>query len=212
MPNHCARCPSLCASRTQIVQPDTPDFGRPCKLLVIGEAPGADEDREGKGFVGRSGRMLHHLLEEQGLRRGYDYGCANIVRCRPPENRKPTAEEIWNCLPRLADTILQAHPTALLLVGGTAVSVFLGGGTLAHQVAASRGFPAVRFGRFSPSHPILAKTLASLQEIVAIPMPHTSPLAWNRKSKDGTPWSAIGREQVKQAAQWTKRQPPCPTT
>ncbi|WP_215844447.1 uracil-DNA glycosylase [Acidithiobacillus montserratensis] len=201
----CRLCPSLCASRTKIVQPDTPDFGRPCKLLVIGEAPGADEDQQGMGFVGRSGKMLHYLLEEQGLRRGHDYGCANIVRCRPPDNRKPSVEEIGNCLPRLADTILQAHPTVLLLVGGTAAFVFLGGGTLAHQVAASRDFPIVRFGRFSPSHPILAEALAALEDIVAIPMPHTSPLAWNRKSREGTPWSVIGREQVKRAAQWVKR-------
>ncbi|MBN6739608.1 uracil-DNA glycosylase [Acidithiobacillus sp. MC6.1] len=175
---------------------------------MIGEAPGADEDRQGKGFVGRSGRMLHNLLEEQGLRRGTDYGCANILRCRPPGNRKPTAEEIWDCLPNLADTILRARPKVLLLVGGTAVSVFLGGGTLFHQVAASRDFPVLRFGKFSLAHPILAEALAALEEIVAIPMPHTSPLAWNRKSKEGTPWSVIGREQVKRAAQLAKRQPP----
>ncbi|MBU2770092.1 uracil-DNA glycosylase [Acidithiobacillus caldus] len=205
-PDHCALCPSLCTSRAQVVLPDTPDFGRSCKLLVIGEAPGADEDRQGKGFVGRSGRMLHSLLEEQELQRGHDYGCANIVRCRPPGNRKPTAKEIWNCLPNLADTIVQTHPKVLLLVGGTAVSVFLGGGTLLHQVTASREFPMLRFGNFSPAHPILAEGLAALEDVVAIPMPHTSPLAWNRKSKDGTPWSVIGREQVKRAAQWARGQ------
>jgi uracil-DNA glycosylase family 4 len=49
---------------------------------LIGEAPGADEDTQGNGFVGRAGRTLHKLLEEHGLRRGYEYGCANIVRCR----------------------------------------------------------------------------------------------------------------------------------
>ncbi|GEM_PF-6031774 len=47
----CQKCPDLCTSRTQIVLPDLPEFGRPCRLLVIGEAPGVDEDREGRGFV-----------------------------------------------------------------------------------------------------------------------------------------------------------------
>ncbi len=201
---NCTKCTSLCASRTKIVQPDTPDFGRPCKLLVIGEAPGSDEDRQGKGFVGRSGKVLHLLLEEHGLRRGYEYGCANIVRCRPPGNRKPTAAEIENCLPYLADTILQAKPKAILLIGGTATTVFLGGGALFHHVDASRKLPVVRFGQFSPAHPVLAEGLAAMEEIIAIPMPHTSPLAWNRKDPNGTRWSIIGREQVERVARLLK--------
>ncbi|WP_206611773.1 uracil-DNA glycosylase [Acidithiobacillus sulfuriphilus] len=125
----CERCPSLWASRTRIVETDLPDFGRPCRILAIGEAPGTDEDAQGRGFVGRAGRGLHNLLKQHGLRRGYDYGCANIVRCRPPDNRKPSAEERANCLPHLAETILMAKPDALLLVGNTAAQTFLGGGS-----------------------------------------------------------------------------------
>lgn len=200
----CDVCPSLCASRTRIVLADLPESGMAHGLLVIGEAPGADEDIQGIGFSGRSGRTLHSLLGAQGLYRGDDYGCANIVRCRPPENRKPTPEEIGNCLPYLVETILQSRPKVLLLVGGTAASIFLGAGTLFRQVTVSRDVPVARFGQFSLAHPILAANLAELGSIIVIPMPHTSPLAWNRKAPDGAPWAAIGREQVKRAAQLLK--------
>lgn len=116
--NPCSRCDSLCASRKQIVAPDLPDFGRACRLLVIGEAPGADEDAQGKGFVGRAGRVLHRLLESAGLSRGYDYGCANIVRCRPPDNRRPTADEVWNCVFAIPCGIFGAGSTFRDIVGG----------------------------------------------------------------------------------------------
>ncbi|OFA14957.1 hypothetical protein A4U49_15365 [Acidithiobacillus ferrivorans] len=82
------------------------------------------------GFVGRSGRMLHNLLVEHGLRRGYEYGCANLVRYWPEGNRRPTTDETSNCLPYLAQTILRARPKALLLVGNTASQAFLGRGSL----------------------------------------------------------------------------------
>jgi DNA polymerase len=93
---------------------------------VVGEAPGADEDAQGKGFVGRAGRTLHKLLEEHGLRRGYEYGCANIVRCRPPDNRRPTMQEIVHCLPLLAETIGRAQPRAVITVGETATRAITG--------------------------------------------------------------------------------------
>lgn len=137
-PMECTRCPNLCVSRTKIVSPDLPEFGRPCRLLVIGEAPGADEDREGKGFVGRAGRILHRLLEEQSLHRGYDYGCANVVRCRPPENRKPIEMEIDNCVPFLVETIIKARPQALLLVGATPTKMICGAGALLDRIEQRR--------------------------------------------------------------------------
>lgn len=79
------------------------------------------------------------MLEEHGLRRGYDYGCANIVRCRPLGNRKPTPLEIEACLPFLAETILQARPQALLLVGATPTAMICGGGSLAYRIHQLRG-------------------------------------------------------------------------
>lgn len=190
----CTRCPNLCASRTQIVQPDLPEFGRTCRLLVIGEAPGADEDREGKGFVGRAGRTLHQILEEQGLRRGYDYGCANIVRCRPLGNRKPTHAEIESCLPFLAETILQARPQALLLVGAIPTGMICGGGSLAYRIHQLRQY---RWNIMPEmAHRLLQPAFQEYRPKV-FPIPHTSPLAWNRNAPDGRKWSEIGQEVIR---------------
>ena len=130
----CQKCAALCISRTKIVEPDLPEFGRPCRVLVVGEAPGADEDVQGRGFVGLAGRTLHRLLEEHGLDRSYDYGCANIVRCRPPENRRPTEIEIVRCLPYLAETLTKAQPKAVLTVGETATRAITGIRGLAENI------------------------------------------------------------------------------
>lgn len=189
----CSLCPALCVSRSQIVQSD-PVWGG---LLVIGEAPGFDEDREGFGFMGRSGKLLHSLLGQQGLVRGRDYGCANIVRCRPPDNRKPTSDEIWDCLPYLAETIRESQPSVILCVGLSASNVFLGGGNLLRliqkaELHRSQGDPRL--------HPGLFVVADHLAKIKIISMPHTSPLAWNRKAPDGREWSGIGRRQVEIAA------------
>lgn len=195
---NCRKCPSLCASRTKIVLPDLPEFGRPCRLLVIGEAPGADEDREGRGFVGRAGRTLHRLLGEHGLHRGYDYGCANLVRCRPPDNRKPSKEEILNCMPNLVATIVQARPDAVLTVGATASAALTGIARLETNIALLKS---------SSYDPVLAALLYRADLQAAWPrgcrlyaMPHTSPLAWNRNAPDGRKWSVIGEEVAGQMA------------
>ena len=199
----CARCTALCASRSQIVQHDFSVSGTPCPILVVGEAPGADEDAQGRGFVGRAGRTLHRLLEEQGLQRGMDYGCANIVRCRPPDNRKPTAEEVWNCLPYLAETVMNTRPQAILLVGSTAVSVFCGTGSL------SAHLEELRENRYLPNslllHPLLRDSFSGdfMPRFFAIP--HTSPLAWNRNTPDGRKWSDVGKEQVKLLKRYISR-------
>jgi len=190
----CKKCEPLCASRTQIVHPDLPEFGRLCRALVVGEAPGADEDAQGKGFVGRAGRTLHALLEEFGLCRGYDYGCANIVRCRPPENRRPTEIEIANCLPNLADLIAKAQPRVVLTVGETATRAITGIRGLTDNIrllAEHRQDPEAA-EMLCP--PILS---AWPEGTLLVPMPHTSPLAWNRNAPDGQKWSEIGREQVR---------------
>lgn len=193
---NCRKCPSLCASRTKIVLPDLPEFGRPCRLLVIGEAPGADEDREGRGFVGRAGRTLHRLLGEHGLHRGYDYGCANVVRCRTPENRKPTSTEIKACLPFFAETILRARPRALLLVGRTPSTIFCGPGSLTEIIERLRPY---WINDLYAAEPELRRALSDVRPRI-FAMPHTSPLAWNRNAPDGRKWSVIGEEVAGQMA------------
>ncbi|CDQ10556.1 Uracil-DNA glycosylase, family 4 [Acidithiobacillus ferrivorans] len=191
----CTKCQSLCASRTQIVEPDLPEFGRHCLVLVVGEAPGADEDAQGKGFVGRAGRTLHKLLEEYGLRRGYEYGCANIVLCRPPDNRRPTMQEIVHCLPLLAETIDRAQPRAVITVGETATRGITGIVGLWVNIKALR----------EHGHDPRIAEMICPPEIkpvwphgsLLVPIPHTSPLAWNRNAPDGRKWAEVGAEQIR---------------
>jgi DNA polymerase len=119
----CTRCPHLAATRTQTVF----GCGTPtARLMFIGEAPGADEDRLGQPFVGRAGQLLTDMITKgMGLRRE-DVYIANILKCRPPENRTPTPEEAANCSSYLEHQIAVIRPEFLCLLGKTAVVGILG--------------------------------------------------------------------------------------
>lgn len=111
----CTAC-SLHCSRTQTV------FGvgdREAKWLIVGEAPGADEDRQGEPFVGRAGQLLNAMLEALGLQRGQVY-IANILKCRPPKNRDPLPEEVASCEPYLRHQMALLQPRIILAVGRVA--------------------------------------------------------------------------------------------
>lgn len=95
-------------------------------VMVIGEAPGADEDRLGKPFVGRSGQLLDRMLAAIGFDRQRDAYITNILFWRPPGNRKPTEAEIALCLPFVWRHIALGKPRVVLLSGGTATSALLG--------------------------------------------------------------------------------------
>jgi uracil-DNA glycosylase family 4 len=95
-------------------------------VMVIGEAPGADEDRQGKPFVGRSGQLLDRMLAAVGLDRQSNVYITNILFWRPPGNRKPTEAEIALCLPFVWRQIALGLPRVVLLSGGTATSAILG--------------------------------------------------------------------------------------
>ena len=116
----CERC-ALHESRTQTVfgtgDPDA-------ELLIIGEAPGADEDRQGEPFVGRAGRLLDEMLLAAGTTRDRVY-IANILKCRPPGNRNPAPEEILACSGYLAAQIAMIGPKAILSVGGVSATSLL---------------------------------------------------------------------------------------
>lgn len=194
----CHECSALAASRNQIVLPT------PCPpggLLAIGEAPGCEEDEIGEGFVGAAGRTLDELLDRNGLERNRDYGVANIVRCRPPNNRRPTKDEVASCLPRLGEFLLECKPKVLLLVGKTAVEVFMGRGDLTWHINRTTHSPILLA---KDAHPALQPAIRSLHVLVGgavvIPMPHTSGMAWNRKAPDGRRWCEIGAEQAAIAA------------
>ncbi len=117
----CRRCP-LSAGRTQVVWGEgDPSAG----LMVVGEGPGADEDREGRPFVGRSGQLLERLLaEEAGLRRDQVY-IANVVKCRPPGNRDPLPAEVEACRPYLEAQVDLVGPAVVLTLGNFATRLLL---------------------------------------------------------------------------------------
>jgi uracil-DNA glycosylase family 4 len=116
----CTRC-GLCDSRTQTV------FGvgnRQAQLLVIGEAPGAEEDRRGEPFVGRAGQLLNSMLRAIGCAREQVY-IANVLKCRPPGNRDPSPTEVASCLPYLQRQIELLAPRLILVVGRIAAQNLL---------------------------------------------------------------------------------------
>lgn len=120
--NACQKC-SLGATRTNIVFSDgNPD----AKIVLIGEAPGADEDATGTPFVGRAGKFLTKLIEESGLSRKDDFYICNTVKCRPPENRVPTDEEKQLCEHYLMSQIKLVNPKVIVLCGATSAKSFLG--------------------------------------------------------------------------------------
>lgn len=187
----CNRCSDLVLSRTQIV------YATPCRsngLLVIGEAPGKDEDIKGEGFVGLSGKTLDRLLAKHKILR-IDYARANICRCRPENNRKPTKIEINSCLPFLAQFILSIKPKVILTVGATPTSVFFGNGNLYTKIMEQRGNNnfSSEFN-YEVAHPEIRSILSHVEYIV--PTPHTSPLAFNRNAPSGEKWAVIAEKQI----------------
>jgi uracil-DNA glycosylase len=117
----CVRCP-LADHRTQVVF----GVGAPdADLMFVGEAPGRDEDLQGEPFVGRSGQLLDRLMaEELGIDRGRCY-IANVVKCRPPDNRDPKPDEIAACRPYLAAQIELIRPLVVVTLGNFATKLLL---------------------------------------------------------------------------------------
>ena len=95
------------------------------KLMIIGEAPGAKEEELGEPFVGRSGKLLDKLLQNAGINNNQDVYFCNVVKCRPPQNRRPTKIEIQENLPWLYQQIKLVNPEIILLVGATALQAIL---------------------------------------------------------------------------------------
>jgi DNA polymerase len=118
----CTLCPHLAATRTQTVF----QSGSPAaRLMFIGEAPGADEDRLGEPFVGRAGQLLTDIISKgMGLSRS-DVYIANILKCRPPENRNPLPDEMANCRGYLERQIEIVRPEFICLLGKVAVGAIL---------------------------------------------------------------------------------------
>jgi DNA polymerase len=119
----CTRCPLARLGRHAIVFGD----GDPnAQLMFVGEGPGADEDAQGLPFVGRAGQLLNNMIAAMGLDRKQVY-IANIVKCRPPQNRVPEPIEANTCLPFLARQMDVVRPRMVVALGATAATYLLGG-------------------------------------------------------------------------------------
>lgn len=117
----CTAC-GLCQGRRHAV------FGmgaQPARWMVVGEAPGEQEDRQGLPFVGRSGKLLDAMLQSVGMSRERDVFIANVIKCRPPGNRNPKPEEIAACSPYLRRQIALLNPERILVLGRFAAQTLL---------------------------------------------------------------------------------------
>ncbi|MFO1299833.1 MAG: uracil-DNA glycosylase [Burkholderiaceae bacterium] len=119
--SQCRAC-GLCETRTRTV------FGtgdERAGWMVVGEAPGAEEDRLGEPFVGNAGRLLDQMLAALGLARGHDVFIANVLKCRPPQNRDPSPDEMHRCEPYLRRQIELLVPRVIVVVGRIAAQSLL---------------------------------------------------------------------------------------
>jgi uracil-DNA glycosylase family 4 len=149
----CVACPELAVTRQHVVVGDVPPAGRP-RFVLVGEAPGAQEDETGRPFVGRSGALLDQLLAEAGLERA-QAAVLNVVKCRPPGNRTPKAAEVARCSGWLRRQLELLDPPVVVALGLSAAKWFLGPRTVLAHV---RGHPHDVDGRavWATYHPSAA--------------------------------------------------------
>ncbi|MCK6603380.1 MAG: uracil-DNA glycosylase [Ignavibacteriaceae bacterium] len=118
---NCVKCPLGTARNKFVFGEGNPE----ARVMVIGEGPGADEDMQGRPFVGRAGQLLDKILEAVNFKREEVY-IANIVKCRPPGNRVPLPNEISECIPYLHKQIEIIKPAFILCLGSTSIQAILG--------------------------------------------------------------------------------------
>lgn len=161
-----------CALKTFATRTVFGDGNPNARVLVIGEAPGEDEDRQGKPFVGVSGKLLDAMLGSVGLSRDTNVFITNIVFWRPPGNRKPTAEEVVQCMPFVQRIIEIMDPAQLLVVGGASASAIL---------ANAQGITKLRGKWFDFESPGLSRpvpVMATFHPAYLLRSPNQKRLAW----------------------------------
>ncbi len=127
----CNKC-KLCSNRNNIV------FGcgnKNADLMLIGEGPGADEDIQGIPFVGKAGKLMNAAFDALGINRD-DIYIANVVKCRPPNNRNPEKDEEMACLDYLRNQVILVKPKIIVLLGSVALKAILGN---EYSITSSRG-------------------------------------------------------------------------
>ncbi|MCU1588056.1 MAG: phage polymerase-related protein [Frankiales bacterium] len=171
----CMACAELVLNRTTVVVGDLPPRAR---LLILGEAPGADEDRMGRPFVGRSGKLLDALLSEAGIERRH-VAVLNTIKCRPPGNRVPTRTETAHCRPWTQGQLDLLEPRITVTLGLSATRWMLAAATLSavrgrvHDVNGRKVLPtyhpaaALRSGPAGEPMQLLREDLARAVELCA---------------------------------------------
>ena len=198
----CELCPQLVESRTQVVFGTGP---ADAALMLVGEAPGASEDREGLPFVGASGRLLDTLLGGIGLAR-QEVFIANVLKCRPPENRDPKPEEVANCSPWLERQLEIVNPAVVVTLGNFATRLLRGdpapiGKVRGRPEIVSVGSRQVRL--FPVFHPaaalyrrpnleVLESDFAEIPGLLALGPPEQLPLAAREVADEGAVGSGDG--------------------
>ncbi len=120
----CQRCKLGCTRQNIVFGEGNPK----ATLMFVGEGPGADEDEQGRPFVGRAGQLLTKIIESMGLKRE-DVYIANVVKCRPPENRVPEPDEVSSCIPFLKTQIEIIKPKVIMTLGKSATQAVIGNET-----------------------------------------------------------------------------------
>jgi len=120
---NCLAC-QLCALRKGCTQVVFGDGDPQARLMLVGEGPGADEDRIGVPFVGKAGQLLDRILQAASIKRNEIY-IANVVKCRPPGNRQPQQHEVDSCLPYLREQINLINPEIIVCLGNLALRTLL---------------------------------------------------------------------------------------
>jgi DNA polymerase len=177
----CTRCKLHASGRTQIVF----GVGNPsADVMFVGEAPGADEDIQGEPFVGRAGQLLTKMIEAMGFRRHEVY-IANVLKCRPPNNRNPEPDEIERCEPFLFQQVASIQPRVIIALGAFAARTLL---KTADPISRLRGRVYEYRG---------AKLIPTFHPSFLLRSPGYKREAW---------------EDLKQALALLDRQPPAPST
>lgn len=127
----CKKC-RLCTNRTNIV---LGEGNINAKIMFIGEGPGADEDKQGLPFVGKAGQLMNKAFQALGINREEIY-IANIVKCRPPNNRDPESDEVLSCINYLRNQVMIVKPKIIVLLGRISLQNILG---KEYKITASRG-------------------------------------------------------------------------
>ncbi|MBQ3757892.1 MAG: uracil-DNA glycosylase [Synergistaceae bacterium] len=120
--SECQKC-GLCKTRNNTVFGEGPEVN--CKVVIVGEGPGADEDASGRPFVGKAGQLLTNILENGGNIPRNSLYITNIVKCRPPENRNPTRDEAQSCSEYLEAQLLLLHPEIVVTLGNVPTQFLL---------------------------------------------------------------------------------------